>query len=92
MNRSALVTSGAILRGMSQEKVEVVLAALDRFEEGKPFRTRWAEDAIATAPDGWPEPGPFHGRKAILRQFERMRSDWAENRFTEIEVVADEGE
>jgi ketosteroid isomerase-like protein len=77
---------------MSQENVEIVLAALNRFEEGKPFRTRWAEDALVTAPDGWPEAGPFRGREAILRQFERLRSDWAENRFTEIEVVADEGE
>jgi ketosteroid isomerase-like protein len=77
---------------MSQENLEIVLAALNRFEEGKPFRTRWAEDAFVTAPDGWPEAGPFVGRKAILRQFERLRSDWAENRITEIDVLAEEGE
>jgi ketosteroid isomerase-like protein len=77
---------------MSQENVEIVLAAVERFEEGKRFRTRWAEDALVTAPDGWPEAGPFRGRDAILRQFERLRSDWDENRFREIEVLADEGE
>jgi hypothetical protein len=74
---------------MSQENLEIVLAALNRFEEGKPFRTRWAEDALVTPPDGWPEAGPFRGRKAILRQFERLRSDWAENRITEIDVLAE---
>jgi ketosteroid isomerase-like protein len=77
---------------MSQENLEIVLAAVNRFEEGKPFRTRWAEDAFVTAPEGWPEAGPFRGREAILRQFERLRSDWAENRVTEIDVLAEEGE
>jgi ketosteroid isomerase-like protein len=77
---------------MSKENVEIVLAAVNRFEEGKRFRTRWAKDAFVTAPDGWPEAGPFRGREAILRQFERLRSDWAENRFPEIEVLAEEGE
>ena len=42
---------------MSQENVEIVLAAVDRFEEGKPFRNRWAEDALVTAPEDGLKPG-----------------------------------
>jgi hypothetical protein len=30
-------------------------------------------DVIARMPEGWPEPGPFVGREAVMRQFEQLR-------------------
>ena len=40
---------------------------------------------------GWPEPGPFVGRDAALAEVERL-IEWGEIRFTDIDVVADEGD
>jgi ketosteroid isomerase-like protein len=30
-------------------------------------------------PEGWPEPGPTSGRRAIRRQFEALREGWSEH-------------
>src|SRR5437867_1559342 len=63
---------------MSQENVDVVrgmLAAwnaedLDRLREG------WHPEAIVRPAAGWPEPGPFVGREAVMRSFEQLRDAW----------------
>jgi ketosteroid isomerase-like protein len=31
-----------------------------------------AADAVASPPDGWPEPGPFRGRAQIVAQFQSL--------------------
>jgi hypothetical protein len=63
---------------MSQENVEIVLGGLQRFDERRrPDPDLWHEDGLLTAPDGWPEPGPFKGRAAIMRQFERLIADYS---------------
>jgi ketosteroid isomerase-like protein len=60
---------------MSRENVEVVAAAFAAWNAGD--MGVWAEflapDVIARAPDGWPEPGPFLGREAVVRQFTQQR-------------------
>ena len=33
-------------------------------------------EVIVRPPKGWPEPGPFVGREALMRQFEQMRETW----------------
>jgi hypothetical protein len=36
----------------------------------------WDADAILRMPEGWPEPGPFVGREAVMRQFQQLRETW----------------
>jgi ketosteroid isomerase-like protein len=33
-------------------------------------------DVIVRAPEGWPEPGPFVGREAVMRECEHIREAW----------------
>ena len=60
---------------MSEENVAVILEALDAWNAGDMDRLSAACDpeAIVRAPPGWPEPGPFIGREAIMRQFQQLR-------------------
>jgi ketosteroid isomerase-like protein len=78
---------------MSQENVEIVLESLRRAEandvEGSAALMH--AEITATAAPEWPEPGPFVGRDAALAEIKRL-TDWGENRFTDIDVVADEGD
>jgi ketosteroid isomerase-like protein len=63
---------------MSQENAEVVRAAHEAWNAGDmdALRELYDPDAIVRAPEGWPEPGPFVGREAVMRQFEQFRSTW----------------
>jgi hypothetical protein len=75
---------------MSQENVEFVLRRFQEFEvDHGPNPESWHEDGVLTAPNGWPEPGPFKGREAIMAQFGRLVGDYSSVRSTEVEVVAD---
>ena len=60
---------------MSQENVEVVRARYEAWNAGDmdAFRELYDPDVIARAPEGWPEPGPFVGREAVMRQWEQQR-------------------
>ena len=35
-----------------------------------------APDVISRPPDGWPEPGPFMGKEAVVRQCMQLRDTW----------------
>jgi ketosteroid isomerase-like protein len=63
---------------MSQENVEVVQAFFAAWNErdSHALRELHHPDAIMRAPEGWPEPGPFVGRDAVMRQFEQVRSTY----------------
>ena len=63
---------------MSQENVEIVRAASRRGTRGTwtPFVSLCDPDIILRAPEGWPEPGPFVGREAVMRQLEQLRETW----------------
>jgi ketosteroid isomerase-like protein len=63
---------------MSQENVEVVRASFTAWNAGdmNAYRELYDPDAISRMPEGWPEPGPFVGREAIMRQIEQMRETW----------------
>jgi ketosteroid isomerase-like protein len=79
-------------RAMSRENVELVLESfrLDHNDvEGR--AALFHPQITATAIPGWPEPGPFVGREAALAETKRL-THWGENRFTDIDVVADEGD
>jgi ketosteroid isomerase-like protein len=75
-------------RAMSKENVEVVRAAVDAWNAADvdAFADLIALGVIMQAPEGWPEPGPFVGREAALRQFEQLRETWA---FDALEVIGD---
>lgn len=77
---------------MSKRNIRVVRDAFRAYEAGE--RERFAEsfddDAQMTGPEDWPEPGPFVGKDAVLRQFERLASDWEEHYFSDLAVIADE--
>jgi ketosteroid isomerase-like protein len=67
---------------MSEENVEVVKAVFTAWNSGDTdaLRDLYDPDVIVRAPEGWPEPGPFVGREAIMRQWEQQREVWdAEN-------------
>ena len=76
---------------MSQENVEVVLEGFRRFEASDidTAMLTWHSDSRLTGPEGWPEPGPFEGRDAVIGQFRRLAADWGRNSISDVEVVAD---
>ena len=49
-------------------------------------------DAEAIAPEGWPEAEDSRGWQAVLRQFERLKDSWTEERFEleSIEAIDDQ--
>jgi ketosteroid isomerase-like protein len=63
---------------MSQENVEVLRAGFEAWNAGDmdALRELHDPDVVARAMEGWPEPGPFVGREAVMRQFERVRGAW----------------
>ena len=63
---------------MSQENVEIVRRTFAAWNAGDmdALRELHDPDVIVRAPKGWPEPGPFVGREAVMRQFEQMRGTW----------------
>jgi ketosteroid isomerase-like protein len=69
---------------MSHENVEIVRAMFEAWNAGDMDAVRDACDSeiIMWGPKGWPEPGPFFGREAVMRAFEQLRetfdSDWQE--------------
>jgi ketosteroid isomerase-like protein len=73
---------------MSQENVEVVQAMGDAWNAGDmdAFRELLSPDVIVRVPEGWPEPGPFVGREAVMRQWERNREAWDADTFEAISV------
>ena len=60
---------------MSQENVEIVRASLTAWntEDLQALREFYDPDCIVKPPEGWPEPGPFVGREAVMRQWEQLR-------------------
>jgi ketosteroid isomerase-like protein len=60
---------------MSEENVEVVRAGVAAWNSGDmgAFAELLAIDVILRLPEGWPEPGPYVGREAAMRQFRQNR-------------------
>jgi ketosteroid isomerase-like protein len=73
---------------MSEENVEVVRNTFEAWNAGDMDRLRdlYDPDVIARAPPGWPEPGPFVGRDAVMRQFQLVREAFDED---SLELVSD---
>jgi ketosteroid isomerase-like protein len=73
-----LLTLRDTARAMSQENVEVVRANFEAWNAGNMDAVRELHhpDVIVRAPEGWPEPGPFVGREAVMRQWNQLRQTW----------------
>jgi ketosteroid isomerase-like protein len=63
---------------MSQENVEIAQASFETWNAGDmdALRELFHPDVIVRYPEGWPEPGPFVGREAVMRQFQQARETW----------------
>ena len=51
-----------------------------------------APSVIARTIEGWPEPGPFVGRDAVMRQFARVRAAWDTDAIEPIGDFLDAGD
>jgi ketosteroid isomerase-like protein len=73
---------------MSQENVEMARAMLEAWNAGD--MDAWADflapDVISRPHEGWPEPGPFIGKEAVVRQFTQLRDTWDADA---LEVISD---
>jgi len=60
---------------MSQENVEIMRATFEAWNAGdmNALRELYDPDVILRMPEGWPEPGPFVGREAVMRQWKQQR-------------------
>ena len=73
---------------MSQANVEVMRAAFEAWNgDMDAFREMHDPDVIARPPEGWPEPGPFVGREAVIRQWEQMRETWDADALKPIDFI-----
>jgi uncharacterized protein len=63
---------------MSQENVEIVRAGFEAWNRGDmaAFGEQFHPDCVSWPAEGWPEPGPYVGREAIMRQLQQMRDTW----------------
>jgi ketosteroid isomerase-like protein len=63
---------------MSQANVEVVKAGFDAWNAGDIDRLRdmYDPNVVLHMLPGWPEPGPYAGREAVMRQFAQLRETW----------------
>ena len=76
---------------MSQENIEIVKAFFDAWNAADmdALREMQDPDVIQRPPKGWPEPGPFVGREASMRQFEQLRDTWASDTAKPISAFID---
>ena len=63
---------------MSQENLEVARGVFDAWTAGdmEAVRDLYDPDVVVRPLEGWPEPGPFVGREAVMRWFEQLRETW----------------
>ena len=63
---------------MSQENIEVVRALFETWNAGDmdAYRELYDPEAIMRMAQDWPEPGPYVGREAVMREFEQLRQTW----------------
>ncbi len=64
---------------MSHRNVEIVRASFEAWNamDMDAYRELYDPDAVLRMPDGWPEPGPYFGREAAMRQFEQLNETWS---------------
>ena len=78
---------------MSQDTVELVRRSFDARNAGDmdAFRELHDPDVLARMVEVWPEPGPFVGREAVMREFQRLRETWDAERLEPISDFIEAG-
>jgi N-acetylglutamate synthase-like GNAT family acetyltransferase/ketosteroid isomerase-like protein len=73
---------------------QLFLDAADRLTAGDydGFAGLLHPDITTTGVEDWPEPGPYRGRAAVVQLFERIVADVEAQRFSDFEVVVDDGD
>jgi ketosteroid isomerase-like protein len=73
---------------MSQENVEIARGVFDAWKAGdmEAVRDLYDPDVIVRGLEGSPEPGPFVGREAVMREWEQLRETWDAD---EVEPIGD---
>ena len=76
---------------MSRENVEIMRAGFQAWNAGNMDAVREAfdPDAMMRTPEGWPEPGPYVGREAVMRQLEQNRQTWDTDIFEPVSDFID---
>ena len=79
---------------MSQENVEIMKAGLEAWNAGDmdAFREQYDPDVVLRTVEGWPEPGPYVGREAVMSLFEQNRVTWDANTVEPISDFIDAGD
>jgi uncharacterized protein len=79
---------------MSRENVEIVRRGFEAWNAGAmdALRELYDPDVIVRAIEGWPEPGPYIGREAVMRQWERQRETWGADALEPISDFLDAGD
>ena len=79
---------------MSQENVEVVRRVFAAWNAGDMDGVRDLHDpeVIVRSAKEWPEPGPFVGREAVMREFENNRETWDGDALEPIGDFVDAGD
>ena len=79
---------------MSEENVEIVRRGFEVWNTGEMDALRELYDpGIVWRPaEGWPEPGPYVGREAVMRQLEQLRETWDTDSFELISDFIDVGD
>jgi len=74
---------------MSQENVELIKAALEAWNahDMDAVRETLDPDVVVRLPEGWPEPGPFVGREAVMHQWGRNRETWDVDTLEPVAII-----
>jgi ketosteroid isomerase-like protein len=76
---------------MSQENVETVRAVFEAWNAGDmdAVRELYDPDVFVRSLEGWPEPGPYVGREAVMRQWEVQREAFNADKLEAISDFVD---
>ena len=75
---------------MSQENIDLYFEAKDRLAaRDRDGISRLIHPDVTATVAASPEPGPFVGRDALVAQLERLGIEFDEQRYTDVEVVAE---
>ena len=79
---------------MSQENVEIVRKVIAAWNAGDmdAFRELCDPEIIMRPPERWPEPGPFVGREAVMREWHQTRETWDADTVEPISDFIDAGD
>jgi len=77
---------------MSQENAEVVrrLYAMWDAADFDLIGELLDADVVASAPEGWPESGPWHGRAEVLAEMRSVRANFADQRMLIDQIEAND--